>query len=422
MSGLVKKVGAICALIAAASVFQLMGTMNKVEKDVTVKASKTESHKLQASNESHPASYYDRSSSHYQGGAHNVLINKAKEFQTGVRVVAEEQGNYGHNVLIRAAKEGMGNGSKAKAPIVQGSGNYGHNALISFAQAHTAGEVSSTVTVPSAQSLGGSHNVAMAVIAEQSRNFKKQQSKKQVQGGMSTFFSSLGNRNVSEKQFNKNLRSTAAFVGFMVTLAMCVSFYVTLKTYHAHLQKRDQLMALMKNPNARVAVGKKGKEVVKKLAKKSKALKAEKPKKVVAKADDLEALIEQAKAKKAVSEAKSELLLSGYEAPKIEEEVPQQITIQTVQPTINYQLIEPMVQAKPVLQQPQQQFFYPQNFEVSAPLPVPQMYTQPIAAKVAIQQPEPMREPLPAKKANLADVPKADLIKALMMQLAKEDI
>lgn len=278
MSGLVKKVGAICALIAAASCFQLMGTMNSVEKGVAAKAPKTESPKLQASNESHPASYYDRSSSHYQGGAHNVLINKAKESMSGVRAVEQEQGNYGHNILIRAAKESMGK----KVPAVQGSGNYGHNVLVNYAQAHTAGEVSSTVTVPSAQSMGGSHNVAMAVLAEQSRNFKKQQSKKQVQGGMSTFFSSFANRNVSEKQFNKNLKSTAAFVGFMITLAMCVSFYVTLKTYHAHLQKRDQLIALMKNPNARVAVGKKGKEVVKKLAKKSKSLKAAEPKKEAA--------------------------------------------------------------------------------------------------------------------------------------------
>jgi len=96
----------------------------------------------------------------------------------------------------------------------------------------------------------------------------------------------------------------------------------------------------MKNPNARVAVGKKGKEVVKKLADKSKALKAEPKNKAVVKANDLESLIEQAKAKKAVNEARSELLLSGYAAPKIEEEVPQQVV---VQPTINYQLIEPMV-------------------------------------------------------------------------------
>ena len=112
-----------------------MGTMNDVEKNVAAKAPKTESHKLQASNESHPASYYDRSSSHYQGGAHNVLINKAKESMSGVRAVQEEKGNYGHNVLIRAAKEGMVN----KAPIVQNSGNYGHNALVNYAQAHTAG-------------------------------------------------------------------------------------------------------------------------------------------------------------------------------------------------------------------------------------------------------------------------------------------
>ena len=84
---MVKKVGAICALIAAASVFQLMGTMNNTEKDATVKASQTESHKLQASNERHPASYYDKSSSHYQGGAHNVLINAAKQSMAGVRAV-----------------------------------------------------------------------------------------------------------------------------------------------------------------------------------------------------------------------------------------------------------------------------------------------------------------------------------------------
>ena len=240
---------------------------------------------------------------------------------------------------------------------------------------------SSLSHLPTEKALGGSHNVAMAVIAEQSRTFKKQQQKRQQvqQSGLSGFFSQLSNRNLSEKQFNKNLRSTAAFVGFMLTLASCVAFYVTLKTYHAHLQKRDQLLALLKNPNARVAVGKKGKEVVKKLAEKSKALKAtaEPQKKKVAKVNDLEALIESAKAKRAVSEARSELLLSGYQAPKIVEEVPtpqQQVVAAPIQqPTINYQLIEPMVQAKPILQQPapQQQFFYPQNFEVSAPLPMP---------------------------------------------------
>ena len=58
---------------------------------------------------------------------------------------------------------------------------------------------------------------------------------------------------------------------------------------------------------------------------------------------------------------------------------------------------------------------YPQNFEVSAPLPVPQI------AKVAMNQPEPMREPQPTKQTNLADLPKAELIKALLTQLAKDE-
>ena len=415
VSGLVKKVGAICALIAAASIFQLMGSMKTPESEVA-KAPKASTHKLQASNERHPASYYDKQSSHYMGGAHNVLINHAKNSMAGVQPVEEEQGNYGHNILINAAKQ-FSKGEKLGKSVAS-SGNYGHNKLLSFAESSMSGDDS--LNIPSQKALGGSHNVAMAVLSEQSRKFKQQQRRTQQvqQSGFSSFFSGLSNRNLSEKQFNKNLRSTVAFVGFMITLASCVAFYVTLKTYHAHLQKRDQLIALLKNPNARVAVGKKGKEVVKKLAEKSKSLKAAaEPKKKVAKADDIEALIESAKAKKAVNEARSELLLSGYQAPKIVEEVPEpQVVVAPIQPTINYQLIEPMVQAKPVLQQPapQQQFFYPQNFEVSAPLPVPQMYTQPIAAKVAIQQPEPMREPLPSKKQNLADVPKGELIKALM--------
>jgi hypothetical protein len=262
VSGLVKKVGAICALIAAASVFQLMGTM-KADEPVASGTTKAKSHKLEASNERHAASYYDKTSSHYQGGAHNVLINAAKDSMSGIKPFAKNQGNHGHNILVEIAKESM----SEKTPTVRNSGNHGHNAIVDIAKSSMSGEIESTI--PSQQSLGGSHNVAMAVLSEQSRTFKKQQQKnRQVQStsGLSSFFSNLSNRNVSEKQFNKNLKSTAAFVGFMMTLALCVSFYVTIKTYHAHLEKRDQLVALMKNPNARVAVGKKGKEVVKKLA------------------------------------------------------------------------------------------------------------------------------------------------------------
>lgn len=116
-------------------------------------------------------------------------------------------------------------------------------------------------------------------------------------------------------------------------------------------------MSLLKNPNARVAVGKKGKEVVKKLAKKSKALKASatKTEKKAKSADGLEALIEAAKEKKAVADARSELLLSGYKSPDQIVEQPvlvQQVVAAPAQPQqVNYQLIEPMIQAKPQQQQ-----------------------------------------------------------------------
>jgi len=56
---------------------------------------------------------------------------------------------------------------------------------------------------------------------------------------------------------------------------------------------------------------------------------------------------------------------------------------------------------------------YPQDFQVHAPLPYPQV------AKVAINQPEPMREPQPAQ--SLADMPKDVLIKALLEQLSKKE-
>lgn len=43
-----------------------------------------------------------------------------------------------------------------------------------------------------------------------------------------------------------------------------------------------------------------------------------------------------------------------------------------------------------------------------------------MVSKVAIQQPEPMREPLPAKQPSLADYDKDALMKALLLRLAKE--
>ena len=403
VGGIVKKVGAICALIAGASMLQLMANMNTASPVEAV--TKASGHKLQASKNAHPDSYYNPESSHYQGGAHNVLLNFAKDTMSGKKVASVEQknlGNHGHNVLINVAKNGV---DKTQT---QNLGDHGHNVLINIAK-NGVDKTQVAANVPSQSSMGGAHNVAMAVLSEQSRKFQAKQKNVKSASPMA-FFGNFQFQKASDKQFSKNLKSTGAFVAFIATLSVCVAFYVTLKTFHAHLEKADSLNALMKNPNARVAVGAKGKKVVQKIMAKKQELDEEAtPEQIttaVVEENTLEALILKAKAKKALQEAHSETLLSGYSAPKIVEEV---IVAAPVQQQVHYQLVEPMVQQQP-------QFWYPQNFEVHAPQPMP----MPVQ-KVAIMQPEPMREPTPAKQPNLADMPKAELIRALLAQIAKEE-
>lgn len=164
--------------------------------------------------------------------------------------------------------------------------------------------------------MGGSHNVALAVLTEESNKFKASRQSSTSSRNSAGLFSYLSTSRVqSEAQYERNLLSTQKFVAFIACLAFSVYFFVTFKTYHAHLTKQDQLNTLLKNPNARVASGKKGKQVVKKLMAKNEEIKA------IAKVEDdsadeesLATLIKAAKAKKAqkIVEEKSELLLSGY--------------------------------------------------------------------------------------------------------------
>lgn len=221
--------------------------------------------------------------------------------------------------------------------------------------------------------MGGAHNVAMAVLVEKSNDFMRKQSSARVSSGKSWF------RKPTAAQLKKNMGETGAFVAFIFTLGLCMTYYVTLKTYHAHLEKNETLQKLLTNPNARVASGKKGKQVIKKIMKKTKKVIVDEEAPL---ADKYDQMIKAAKANKVkkIVEEKAEQLLSGYEAPRLQAVAPQ---VQTT-----YQLVEPM-QVQAPAQAPL--YYYPQNFEVHAPLPVPQV------AKVAINQPEPMREPLPAK-------------------------
>jgi hypothetical protein len=52
---------------------------------------------------------------------------------------------------------------------------------------------------------------------------------------------------------------------FMAMAIVTVAYVMVFKSYHAALEKQDSLMELFKNPNARVAAGKQGKKLTKKL-------------------------------------------------------------------------------------------------------------------------------------------------------------
>lgn len=259
--------------------------------------------KLQASaQEKHPASYYDKSSSHYMGGAHNVLLN----FKLSAPAASEER----HSATFRDESGA-------------------HNTLIQIGKDLMSGKQS---TVRSSEDMGGNHNVAMAMLAEQSNKFKKARYEEKKNQSL---FSMLTSKTVSATQFQRNLKETGAFVAFISTLAVCIWFYVTLKTYHAQLEKQDQLTAILKNPNARVAAGKKGKEIVKKLQDKNTELKAESVPKEAGNENSIETLIAAAKAKKKANEtrAAAEALLSSYQAPQITVEKP---LLQAAQPQFTY--------------------------------------------------------------------------------------
>lgn len=83
-------------------------------------------------------------------------------------------GNHGHNVILDMAKNSM---NPQATPMVQAK------------------------SLPSQKSMGGSHNVAMAVLTEQSNKFKKQQQRalKVNQSPFSMF--SASKANVSDKQY-----------------------------------------------------------------------------------------------------------------------------------------------------------------------------------------------------------------------------
>jgi hypothetical protein len=78
----------------------------------------------------------------------------------------------------------------------------------------------------------------------------------------------LGNLYRAEPKVGSSKNSVAqngSFVVFMAMAVITVAYVMVFKSYHAALEKQDSLTELFKNPNARVASGKKGKKLTKKL-------------------------------------------------------------------------------------------------------------------------------------------------------------
>lgn len=60
--------------------------------------------------------------------------------------------------------------------------------------------------------------------------------------------------------------SAVAFLSFLALGTLSIAYFVSFKNYHASLEKLESLTAIFKNPNARVASGKQGKKIMKKIA------------------------------------------------------------------------------------------------------------------------------------------------------------
>lgn len=76
----------------------------------------------------------------------------------------------------------------------------------------------------------------------------------------------------------QDVQSLGAFMLFIITSGISISYYVTFKTYHASLNTMESLKAMLVNPNARVAAGDQGKAILKRISDNKK--KVENPKKI----------------------------------------------------------------------------------------------------------------------------------------------
>jgi len=143
-----------------------------------------------------------------------------------------------------------------------------------------AGHANSYYDKDSPHFMGGAHNVALSRVASQktmggARNVALSMidSQEDLGGAHNAAYQSMRvqasrKQEINMPDFSKlfnSRKAVAGFIGFMVTVTLCISFYVNFSAYHASLEKLDKLTTLFHNPNARVASGEQGKRILKKI-------------------------------------------------------------------------------------------------------------------------------------------------------------
>lgn len=115
--------------------------------------------------------------------------------------------------------------------------------------------------------MGGAANYALSMMSNKPTT-QKVNLTRNMQNQVEFFrnkFTSGGfkGQRLTDSQFKRNLKETGAFLAFLVTGFFSIMYFVTFKTYHAALERHEKLTKLVKNPNARVAVGDQGEAVLK---------------------------------------------------------------------------------------------------------------------------------------------------------------
>lgn len=326
----------------------------------------------QAKVQDYPDSYYDETSSHYMGGAHNAALATLK----GGKIPEQ-------------------------------------------------GKPASYYDVTSPHYQGGAHNVALNRLKEESKRRVESASQSSYMKLLGDIYRSKANRPVTQAQFEQNATRVGEFVAFVICGGLCMAFYVNFKTYHASLQKLEKLTELFNNPKARVASGEQGQRIMKKLQQ-AKTPEAKKPAAseldlTLKKVSDLLSSQQQAAPPKRLQQA--------YQPPQF-------VDLPTAYTTPSYQLQEPIIGTEPLLSNfqklaPQQASFngypqvqmqrqapvqqYPQLFQPAGFQMQPQMMPQMMAMQPQMMMPQ-QQLFQPARQ----ELSKSDLARILLAMIAKD--